>query len=208
MSHSSIHMNPTVPATSTLTAAPVAAPKGQRVRSQYRRTVMGRACWLVSGRRGLDASPGALRSPGFPRGDKGSWNRMGNQRGAGRGGGAPGRVHKPSDPENNPGSGIRWRGRDLNPRPSGYEPDELTRLLHPASRLGRPLYIRGWGSVKASYPNTVPVPALRTMKRLNFGCSESTTSWRCARRAPSMALARALIKQRFRSPWSPDGELL
>ena len=35
-----------------------------------------------------------------------------------------------------------WRGRDLNPRPSGYEPDEL-RLLHPASfgethLIGRP----------------------------------------------------------------------
>ena len=34
------------------------------------------------------------------------------------------------------------------------------------------------------------------------------TSWRCASRAPSMALARAPITQRFRSLWSPDGELL
>ena len=25
------------------------------------------------------------------------------------------------------------RGRDSNPRPLGYEPNELTRLLHPAS---------------------------------------------------------------------------
>ena len=27
-----------------------------------------------------------------------------------------------------------WRGQDLNLRPSGYEPDELTRLLHPTGR--------------------------------------------------------------------------
>jgi hypothetical protein len=27
-----------------------------------------------------------------------------------------------------------WRERDSNPRPSGYEPDELP-LLHPASQL-------------------------------------------------------------------------
>ena len=28
---------------------------------------------------------------------------------------------------------VSWsRGADLNHRPSGYEPDELTRLLHPA----------------------------------------------------------------------------
>ncbi len=28
------------------------------------------------------------------------------------------------------------RGWDLNPRPPGYEPDELTGLLYPASREG------------------------------------------------------------------------
>ena len=26
-----------------------------------------------------------------------------------------------------------WRGLDLNQRPLGYEPSELTRLLHPAT---------------------------------------------------------------------------
>ena len=50
--------------------------------------------------------------------------------GAGRGVFAPRRGRLSCGP-----GPIRWRGRDLNPRPSGYEPDELTRLLHPASGL-------------------------------------------------------------------------
>ena len=38
---------------------------------------------------------------------------------------------------------VSWsRGADLNHRPSGYEPDELTRLLHPA--MG---YLKGQGYI-------------------------------------------------------------
>ena len=53
-------------------------------------------------------------------------------------------LEPPGDPLNEKGHRLKpmtwyyWsRGADLNHRPSGYEPDELTRLLHPAMYVWR-----------------------------------------------------------------------
>ena len=41
----------------------------------------------------------------------------------------------------------------MNPRPSGYEPDELTRLLHPASGFGgADCTFRWWSLSKPGLP--------------------------------------------------------
>ena len=57
---------------------------------------------------------------------------------------------------------ISWsRGADLNHRPSGYEPDELTRLLHPAMYVRR-LFTMG----KAARKNITLVG--RTRQELNL----------------------------------------
>ena len=57
---------------------------------------------------------------------------------------------------------VSWsRGADLNHRPSGYEPDELTRLLHPAMYVKR-LFTMG----KAARKNITL--AGRTKQELNL----------------------------------------
>ena len=48
------------------------------------------------------------------------------------------RAKKPAGVESGGLKSLREaakRGRDLNPRPPGYEPDKLTRLLYPAAIL-------------------------------------------------------------------------
>ena len=77
-------------------------------------------------------------------------------------------LEPPGDPLNEKGHRLKpmtwyyWsRGADLNHRPSGYEPDELTRLLHPAMYVRR-LFTMG----KAARKNITLVG--RTRQELNL----------------------------------------
>jgi hypothetical protein len=68
----------------------------------------------------------------------------------------------------------RWRGRDSNPRPLGYEPNELP-LLHPASSCPAPAFtlpppIRGPGApATASPPTGLPLQYSPALPRVTTG---------------------------------------
>ena len=70
-------------------------------------------------------------------------------------------LEPPGGPLNEKGHRLKpmtwcyWsRGADLNHRPSGYEPDELTRLLHPA------MYVRRLSAMGKAARKNITLPTI------------------------------------------------